>query len=220
MIEDRSERTKWVGVAIWLSIVTMAFNLLEGLVSIWFGWEDHSVALFGFGGDSLVEVASAALIYWRFRNDRDLGREAGFERERTATRGIGGMLLVLAGGTVVGSILQLVNHKHPETTIPGVFVSLASLLVMFVLWRSKVRTAAALNSHAMRSDAACSFACMQLSLVVLFGSLLFWISPRLWWVDALTALIISVLIAKEGMESYHASLEPDFSGGCGCGHDK
>ncbi len=206
-------------MAIGLSVATMAFNLLEGGVSIGFGWADHSVALFGFGVDSLVEVAAAALIFWRFRNDRLLGHEAGAARERLATRGIGGMLLVLAGGTAVGATLDLTRHAAPETTLPGVLISVASLAVMFVFWRAKRRTAAALESPAMRSDAACSLACMQLSTVVLGGSLVFWMAPRLWWVDAVTALGVSALIAREGLESFRASLKPDFSGGCGCGHD-
>lgn len=217
MGRNPSTRARWVEVAVGLALATMAFNLLEGAVSLWFGWEGHSVALSGFGGDSLVEVAAAALIYWRFRRDR--GHEAGAVRERLATRGIGGMLLALAGVTAAGSVLDLVHHARPGTTLPGVLISIASLAVMFVLWRAKLRTAAALESPAMRSDAACSLACMQLSTVLLGGSLLFWMAPRLWWVDAATALGVSALIAREGLESTRASFKPDFSGGCGCGHD-
>ncbi|WP_285568656.1 cation transporter [Geothrix limicola] len=208
----------WVRRALALALLTMGFNLLEGLVSIGFGWEEQSIALFGFGVDSLVEVAAAALIYWRFRHDGALLDQQAARRERLATRFIGIMLLLLAGGTALGSILQLLSHRHPGTTLPGVIVSLVSLLAMFLLWRGKVRTAAALDSRAMMSDAACSLACMQLSTVLLIGSLLFWRWPSLWWVDAATALVVAALIAREGWGGFHASLQPDFSGGCGCGH--
>lgn len=214
-----TDRIHWVRWALTLSAITMGFNLLEGLVSIGFGWEDQSVALFGFGVDSLVEVASAALIYWRFRLDADLAAKQSSARERLATRAIGIMLLILAAGTTLGSVLQLISHRHPGTTVPGIVVSLVSLTAMFLLWRSKLRTAVALDSRALRSDAACSFACMQLSLVILVGSLLFWWSPHLWWVDAATALVVSALIAKEGWGGFRASLAIDFSGGCGCHHD-
>jgi divalent metal cation (Fe/Co/Zn/Cd) transporter len=213
------DRARWVRFALALAVITMGFNLLEGLVSIGFGWEDQSLALFGFGVDSLVEVASAALIYWRFRQDGDLARAASSGRERLATRSIGIMLLVLAAGTAAGAALQLASHRHPGTTLPGILVSLVSLAAMFLLWRGKTRAAAALDSRAMKSDASCSLACMQLSSVLLVGSLLFWWSPRLWWVDAVTALVVSALIAQEGWSGFRASLKPDFSGGCGCEHD-
>ncbi|HJV49334.1 MAG TPA: cation transporter [Geothrix sp.] len=209
----------WVRRALILAVLTMGFNLLEGLVSIGFGWEDQSLALFGFGVDSLVEVASAALIYWRFRRDGALAGAQTATRERLATRSIGIMLLLLAAGTTLGSLLQLLGRRHPGTTLPGILVSLVSLVAMFLLWRGKVRTAAALDSRAMKSDAACSLACMQLSSVLLVGSLLFWRWPSLWWVDAVTALVVSALIAREGWGALRASLRPDFSGGCGCGHD-
>lgn len=214
-----TDRQRWVGVAMALSMATMLFNLLEGMLAIRFGWEDHSVALAGFGVDSLVEVASAALIYWRFRRDGGLGGVAGSRKERLATRGIGGMLLVLAAGTAAGAVPPLLHHAPPETALPGLFISTASLGAMFLLWRAKVRTASVLNSRALRSDAACSRACMQLSSAILLGSLLFWISPRFWWCDAAAALLIASLIAKEGLEGVRASLHPEFSGGCGCGHD-
>jgi divalent metal cation (Fe/Co/Zn/Cd) transporter len=215
---DNQVRTHWVRWALVLSVITIGFNLLEGLVSIGFGWEDQSIALFGFGVDSLIEVASAGLIYWRFHQDEDLGERQTPHRERLATRSIGVMLLLLAAGTALGSVLQLLSHRHPGTTVPGVIVSLVSLAAMFLLWQSKHKTAIALDSRAMKSDAACSFACMQLSSVVLVGSLLFWWSPGLWWMDGATALIVSMLIAKEGWSGFHASFQPDFSGGCGCEH--
>lgn len=214
-----TDRTKWIRRALWLAALTMAFNLLEGLVSLWFGWEDRSLALCGFGLDSLVEVASAALIFWRFWREVDEASRPAPDRERLATRGIGLMLLILAGSTALGAGVQLTRHQHPMSTLAGVIVSSVSLLVMFAFWRSKLMVAAALDSRAMKSDAACSLACMQLSSVVLIGGLLFQLSRRLWWVDGVTALMISGLIAWEGWAGFRASLKPDFSGGCGCGHD-
>ncbi|MEZ4654772.1 MAG: cation transporter [Candidatus Eisenbacteria bacterium] len=153
----------WTRRAIQLAWFTIAYNLIEGVVAIGFGLSDDSIALFGFGLDSLIEVASAGLVLWRFREERGAHASGATERERFAARGIGHLLVTLAVIVTAGAVSNLVRHVPPETAIPGMIVSLVSLSFMFLLWRSKTRAARALDSATVRSDAACSLACIQLS---------------------------------------------------------
>jgi divalent metal cation (Fe/Co/Zn/Cd) transporter len=201
----------------WLARVTIGYNLLEGLVSMTFGVTDESVALFGFGVDSLIEVASAVMVLWRFRGERAIRPKSALARERTATVTIGSLLVVLAIGTVAGAAWRLWAHAGPETAVPGLVVATLSLSFMVWLWRAKRRAAAALDSPTVRGDAACSLACIQLSTVLLAGSLCAFLTPALWWADAVAAMGLALLIAREGVESVRAARRPDFRGGCGCG---
>lgn len=207
-------RSRWIAYAKALAIFTILYNLVEGLVSMGFGWSDDSLALFGFGADSFIEVFSALLVLWRLNAD---GRGGDLiARERKATRAIGGSLLLLAAGTLGGALLQLEAKGHPRTTVPGIVVSLASLAFMVWLWRGKRAAAAALDSRALEGDAACSLACIQLSAILLLGSCLFRMAPRLWWVDSAAAGLLALFIAREGWEMRRAANREDFEGGCGC----
>jgi divalent metal cation (Fe/Co/Zn/Cd) transporter len=209
--QPRWERRAWI-----LAWFTVIYNLLEGAVSIGFGVGDDSVALWGFGFDSLIEVASALVVMVRLRKGF---KAAGTEAERRAVLAIGGLFVLLAMVILLGAILQLVSRHHPPTTLPGLVISSVSLAFMFFLWRAKTRAAGALDSAALRSDAACSLACIQLSTVLFTGSLVFMLSPGLWWLDGAAAILLALLILKEGVEGIRAARSPDFTGGCGCGHD-
>jgi divalent metal cation (Fe/Co/Zn/Cd) transporter len=209
-------RPSWLAYARALALFTIFYNLLEGLVSMGFGWADDSMALFGFGADSFIEVGSALLVLWRLKGDEP-GCQAGqIQRERRAALGIGVLFVILALGISVSSAVQLSSHHHPDTTIPGLMVSILSLGFMFWLWRSKQRAAKALDSRSLEGDAACSLACIQLSAVLFAGSLLYWLIPALWWIDAAAAMVLAGFIAKEGISGIRAALKPNFTGGCGC----
>lgn len=205
----------WERRARWLAQATIAWNVIEGLVAMSFGFTEESVALFGFGVDSWVEVGSAAVVYWK------LGRPAGCattrkNRERRATGWISALFLLLAAGTAAGATLQLVSGGHPDSTLPSVVVSLVSLSFMGFLWWAKRAAAVALDSRTLAMDAACSLACIRLSAVLLAGSAVYLLVPALWWADAVAALGLAALIAREGWEGWEASGRADFEGGCGC----
>jgi divalent metal cation (Fe/Co/Zn/Cd) transporter len=206
----------WERRALWLARATMAWNLLEGLVAMGFGIQEESVALFGFGVDSWVEVGSAGVVYWKLtkKTGSAITRK---NQERRATRLISGLFLALAAATAFGGAAQLVTGAHPDSSIPSLIVSVVSLSFMFFLWRAKKATALALNSKALLMDAACSRACIQLSAVLFVGSVLFVLAPALWWADAIAALGLGVLIGREGLEGWRAATRADFDGGCGCG---
>jgi len=206
-------REAWIRYAKLLAGFTILYNLVEGLVAMGFGLSDDSVALFGFGADSFIEVFSALLVLWRLRGGD--GREA-LARERKATKGIGTLFLTLAAGIAGGSLLQLAGRRHPETTLPGLVIAALSLGFMVFLWQMKRAAAAALDSRALEGDAACSLACVQLSAILFAGSLLFLLRPALWWVDAAAALALALFIAREGWTMRQAAAREDFDGGCGC----
>lgn len=205
----------WKRRALRLAWFTVAYNLLEGMVSLFFGLSDGSVALWGFGLDSLVEVASALVVLWRLRGDL---QARATERERRATLAIGALFLLLALSILGGAVLQLRAGRHPDTTLPGILIALASLAFMVWLWRSKLEVARQLDSSALAGDAACSLACIQLSTVLLAGSAVFAAWPRLWWADAVAGLLLAGLIAREGAAMIRAARAPEFQGGCGCSH--
>lgn len=210
---DPSSVNHWRSRALLLAWLTVGYNLLEGGISIAFGVAEESVALWGFGLDSLVEVGSALVVLWRLRGDL---QARATERERRATLLIGGLFLVLALSVAGGSLHQLLAREHPDTTLPGVVIAALSLSFMVFLWRAKLRAARALDSAALRSDAACSLACIQLSGVLMAGSVVFMVFPALWWADAAAGLLLACLIAREGLEGIRAARRPDFTGGCGC----
>jgi divalent metal cation (Fe/Co/Zn/Cd) transporter len=205
-------QAQWRRRALWLSGLTIAYNLAEGLVAMAFGWADDSIALFGFGADSFIEVASALLVLWKLLDQGSLARE------RKATLGIGWLFLLLAVGIAGGALLQLAAQRHPPTTVPGLVISALSLAFMAYLWRAKLGAAKALDSATLEADAACSLACIQLSVVLFAGSLLFLVRPSLWWADATAALGLALLIGKEGLSMVRAARSEAFTGGCGCGH--
>jgi len=213
--EAGAHPSKWLAYARFLAYFTICYNLVEGLVSMGYGLADDSVALFGFGADSFIEVGSALVVLWRLRDTSECATTR-LGRERKATLSIGILFVLLALGTALGAALQLGSHRHPVTTLPGLVISSLSLGFMFWLWRAKRQAANTLDSRTLRGDAACSLACIQLSIVLLAGSLAFLLAPSLWWVDAVAAIGLSAFIAKEGVSSIRAALDPNFSGGCGC----
>ena len=161
-------------------------------------------------------MGSAVVVLWRLRGEGGAGMLLDRHKERRATRLIGGLLLLLAVVMAGGGALQLLSGRHPGTTLPGLLIGLLSLSFMFFLWRAKLATASALDSRTLRMDAACSRSCIQLSAVLLAGSLVFVLAPALWWADAVAALALAVLVGREGLETIRAARRPDFDGGCGC----
>ena len=205
--------TNWKRRALLLAWFTIVFNLVEGGVSVAFGLAEDSVALWGFGFDSFVEVGSALVVLWRLRGALEARAQ---QKERNATMAIGVLFLLLAAGVLAGSAFQLLGRHRPDSSLPGVVVSLVSLAVMFWLWRAKLAAARGLDSATLKGDAACSLACIQLSAVLLAGSLVSALIPAAWMADGLAAALLALLIAREGVGMIRAARKPDFQGGCGC----
>lgn len=195
---DIADRSFWRRRVRLLAYFTIAYNVIEGAISIYFGTSDDSVSLFGFGVDSFIEAASALVVLWRFRKEEDASGTSGDEMRANQT--IGALFYALAGITTLGAVLQLSRHGHPETTFPGVIIAAASLSFMFALYFAKMKAGKALGSSVVVNDAKCSLACIKLSVVLFLGSLVYYVAPALWWADSVAALGISWFIFREGQE--------------------
>jgi divalent metal cation (Fe/Co/Zn/Cd) transporter len=206
-------QNKLIHTARWLSFLTIFYNVLEGLISIYFGIEEESLSLLGFGLDSFVEVASASIVLLKLQNDNPNQTLA---RERRATFWIGVLFLLLASSIMGSSGYKLWTRGAPETTVPGIVISLISLSFMFYLYRAKLSVGFKLDSATIMADARCSLACIKLSFILLVGSLLFFFFPTLWWVDSVAATALSLFIFLEGFDLVSHSRREDFKGGCGC----
>jgi divalent metal cation (Fe/Co/Zn/Cd) transporter len=182
--------------------VTVGYNALEGIVAIVAGIAAGSVALTGFGFDSVIEVTSGALLWWRLR--AELGSAPlGPAVERRASRGAGFLLLALGVYIVTASTRLLLMRKHPESSLVGIVLMALSLIVMPLLARAKLGVAARLGSRALRADAHETIVCAWLSATTLLGlglnALLGW-----WWADPVAALAMLPLIVREGIEAWRA----------------
>jgi len=138
-------------------------------------------------------------------------------RERVATFCIGLLLVLLALGSIGGAIYRLEHKDEPEDGTAGIVISCLSLSFMFGLWYLKMWAAVMLKSATLEADAACSFGCIALSFVLLIGSALFQAERSLWWVDAVSAIVLSLFIGWEGYGMVRAASRKDFDG-CGCVH--
>jgi divalent metal cation (Fe/Co/Zn/Cd) transporter len=183
-----------------LGVATVAWNLVEGIIALTAGALAGSVALVGFGVDSLIETTSGAVVGWRFlREMRGLPPDRAERAERSASRVAGGLLFLLALYILADSARRLLGHgPQPQESMLGIALTAVSLVVMPFLGWAKLRTARALTSGALRADAFETIACAWLSLTTLTGLLLN--AAFGWsWADPLAALVLVPLIVREGM---------------------
>ena len=196
------DRVEWLRRGIALEGVTVCYNALEGVVAIVAGLLAGSVALIGFGIDSVIEVTSGVLLWWRLR--AELGAaNLGPTVERRAARGAGVLLLALGAYIVADSARLLLTGTRPESSAIGIAVTALSLIVMPLLARAKLSVAGKLGSRALRADAHETIVCAWLSATTLVGlglnALLGW-----WWADPVAALVMLPLIVREGVEAWRA----------------
>ena len=189
-----------------LSRITLAYNTGEGLAAIVAGLFAGSIALVGFGVDSVIEVVSSAASLWRLHRDADPVHRA--HSERIALRIIGSCFLALAAYIVVDAGHALLAHEVPERTIPGLVITALSVVIMPLLARSKRKVATSLGSRALVADAAQTSLCAYLSLIVLIGLLLN-VLLGWWWADPVAALAMVPIIAKEGIEGLRGEASCD-----------
>jgi divalent metal cation (Fe/Co/Zn/Cd) transporter len=173
--------------------LTLGWMVVEGVVAIGAGIAARSVALTAFGADSLVELASSAVVLVA------LYRNTG-QADRSAARFVGWALWALVVYIIVVSGATLAFRVHPGPSPLGIAITVAALAVMAVLWRWRLALADRLGSAALRGDAACSAVCLYLSATTLAGlvlnALLGW-----WWADPLAAVALTWWIAGEARES-------------------
>jgi len=180
--------------------------VVEAMIAVWAAARANSVALLGFGGDSVIEVASAAVVLWRFSGG------ASATRERRAAQLVGWGLIALALLVALDSIAALPQRRTPDVSVPGIVLTATYLVIMPVLARAKRRLASQAGSRALAGDARQSDICAWLSAVTLVGLGLRAIKGW-WWADPAAALALVPLIATEGIAVLRARTLGD---GC-CG---
>jgi len=191
------DRAVLVRRGIWLSYATIGYNSLEAIGSLIAGLLAGSVALVGFGVDSVIEVMASIAAQWRLRSDLDPVRREGVEL--WTRRIVAVCFLALAVYVLADAASTLWKREAPDRSLFGIVVLALSVIVMPVLARSKKRVARAMRSGALEAEAAQTSLCAYLSVIGLAGvalnALFGW-----WWADPVAALIMVPIIAAEGWE--------------------
>jgi divalent metal cation (Fe/Co/Zn/Cd) transporter len=179
------------------------------------------MSLFGFGLDSFVEVVSGIGIWHMVYRIRRNGGENPDQFEQRALRITGTAFYVLTAGLAATAIVDLYQGHRPESTFWGIVISLISILSMWLLIRAKVSVGKKLNSAAILADAACTRACLHLSVVLLIASAGYRFTG-FGGIDSVGALIIGGLCFREGREAFEKARVGTFSCTCGgsCGEPK
>ncbi len=209
---DLSEQ-KLYKTAYWLSLFTIIYNVLEGIISMLLGYQDEVLTLFGFGVDSFIEVMSGAgiaVMISRIRQNPDSSKST-FETRALQITGTAFYLLAL--GLVAGIVISLVNHHAPETTLWGVVIAVLSILVMLWLLNAKKKIGKQLDSEAIVADANCTKVCIYMSLVLLASSLVYELTGFAYADLAGSAGLIYFSIS-EGKEAFEKAKNKAFS----CNH--
>jgi divalent metal cation (Fe/Co/Zn/Cd) transporter len=198
----RAARAADVGRALRLEYLTVAWNLIEGIIAVWAALGAGSVALLGFGIDSFVEMTSGLVLTWRLRAERVAADGQQLERlDRLAHRLVGASLFLLAAYVAWDASRALLLAERPEPTVVGLALTCVSIGVMLWLGRAKRRLAARLGSRALAADAFQTTACWWLSIVTLAGIGLN-AACGWWWADPLAALGMTVFLLREGREAW------------------
>jgi len=184
-----------------LALITIGYNLAEGFISVFFGVEDGTLSLFGFGLDSFVEVLSGVGIWHMVRRLKrnPVGTREVFEKRALRITGIA--FYILAAGLVLTSSINLYQGNQPETTFWGIIIALVSIFTMSILIQFKVKVGRQLNSDAILEDANCTKVCLYLSFTLLAASLGYELTG-IGGIDSLGAIVIAVFSFKEGRESF------------------
>ena len=197
----RSTENKYWQYALWLAFFTIFYNLAEGVISVYFGAQDEALTLFGFGIDSFIEVLSGigilAMVI-RIRRNPDASRST---FERAALRVTGTSFYLLAAGLAVTAIFNLFTAHKPETTLPGLVISLVSIAIMWALVTGKRKVGRALDSAPILADANCTMVCIYMSVVLLASSLIYQLTG-FGFVDSLGAVGLIYFSINEGKESF------------------
>ena len=198
--------------AFWLSLFTIFYNIIEGVVSMALGYADETLSLFGFGADSFIEVLSGigiAIMITRIRQNPDSPKS---RFEITALKITGTAFYLLSAGLFAGIILNIIYKHKPETTIWGIVISLISIAVMIWLMNEKKSIGKKLHSEPIISDANCTRVCVYMSVVLLVSSLVYEFTGFA-YADAIGAAGLIYFSVSEGREAFEKAKGKS----CSCG---
>jgi divalent metal cation (Fe/Co/Zn/Cd) transporter len=193
--DEESARAENVRRGRRLEYLTVGWNSLEGVVAVAAGLAAGSVALVGFGFDSVIEVSSGAALLWRLHADAPGRRE---RSERLALRLVGLSFLALAAYVAFDAVKSLARREPPEASYVGIVLAALSLVVMPVLARAKRGVAAKIGSRALEADSRQTDICAYLSAILL-GGLALNAAFGWWWADPTAALLMTPIVVREGV---------------------
>lgn len=185
----------------YLSLFTIFYNIIEGLISMIFGYKDETLALFGFGVDSFIEVISGigiAIMILRIRKNSNSEKS---EFEKTALKITGISFYLLTAGLLFGIATNIINHNKPETTLWGIIISVISIVVMTWLSYAKKKIGAKLDSKPIIADSNCTKICVYMSIVLLVSSLIYEVTGFA-YADVIGAAGLVYFSFSEGKEAF------------------
>jgi len=200
----QSTTHRYWNYALWLALFTIFYNLAEGLISVFFGFSDEALTLFGFGVDSFIEVMSGLGILamvLRIRQNPEASRSLRSQFEKTALRVTGTSFYLLVAGLTATAIYNIVTGHKPETTLPGLVISIVSIAMMWALVSGKRKVGRMLNSQPILSDANCTMVCIYMSIVLLISSLIYELTG-FGFIDSIGALGLIWFSYSEGKEAF------------------
>jgi len=207
-----TNNNKLYQVAFGLAVFTIIYNIAEGLISTYLGFEDESLVLFGFGVDSFIEVISGigiAHMILRIQRNPNSNRD---DFERTALKITGVAFYILVLGLVITSIYNIFTAHKPLTTFWGVVISIISILIMWVLVLWKRKVGHQLDSAPILADANCTLVCIYMSVILLISSGIYELFG-IAYIDSIGTLGLSYFALKEGRECCDKA-KSDKHGGC------
>jgi divalent metal cation (Fe/Co/Zn/Cd) transporter len=197
---SRQQERSLYRLALWLAVISVVYNLAEGIVATWFGAQEETLALFGFGVDSFIEIVSAlgiAHMVWRIQ------RNPHSERTRFETLALqitGVCFYLLSAGLILGAAASVLYGEPPRPSLAGTIIALISLAVMWALLKAKMYAGTMLQSPPIIADARCTLACMWMSAVLLGSSFAFYLTG-IRFIDAIGAVGIAWFSFLEGREA-------------------
>lgn len=210
-----SQEKKLYDIALALGVFTILYNLAEGIIATWFGLEDETLALFGFGVDSFIELISGAgivVMVLRIRKNPQSNRST---FERTALKVTGTSFYMLVAALLVSALIVLYSGHKPLTTFWGVVISLISIIVMLFLIYGKIKIGKQLQSDAILADANCTKVCIYMSCILLASSGIYELTGFA-YADALGTLGLAWFSYQEGKECFEKAASNKH---CGCDHE-
>ena len=202
-----SERRIWLQKGVLLEYFTITWNAIEALVAIIAGWLAGSIALVGFGLDSVIESISGLILLWRLKRELSgTASERAEDVERKALKGVGLTFWLLAAYIAYEAFEKLAAKEAPQASTVGIILAIVSLIVMpFLAW-GKRSVAERIESRALEADAMETIVCAYLSFTLLLGltlnALFGW-----WWADPVAAMLMLPVLVKEGHEAIKEARE-------------
>jgi len=181
-----------------LSIFTVSYNIIEGIVSIIAGVLSNSIALKGFGIDSFIESISGAVMIWRFKKYDKINEEEEEKIERISQRLVAISFFILSAYIIYESISKLYFKEITQPSILGLAIIIMSIIVMPVLFYFKYKIGRSLGSKSLVADSKETLACLFLSIAVLLGITLNFFFG-FWQADPIVGIVIAVYLIIEGI---------------------